>query len=203
MGGFGKCSKIITFHLISRGEHSHKRSQSEKKNIFVLNGSHVLLFFVFCNVLSVCFCTGFFVVVPLQLTYLHGFQQFSFFIYCMCVTFYWCTDFTSLSSHFHKKVLAMTCCYYFCNANLLCMIRLICCLHLKHLILMLWAIFNSTLFYAVYFTQGLFEMSHVWHGRRRSPKTIKSLQPTAIQSCRGQRRNWQFYELLRVKYIME
>ena len=90
MGGFGKCSKIITFHLISRGEHSHKRSQSEKKNIFVLNGSHVLLFFVFCNVLSVCFCTGFFVVVPLQLTYLHGFQQFCLwtyfhFLFIVCV----------------------------------------------------------------------------------------------------------------------
>jgi len=42
---------------------------------FVLNVCYVLLFCVFCAVLSVCLCTGRFVMVPLNLTCPHCLQH--------------------------------------------------------------------------------------------------------------------------------
>ena len=42
-----------------------------KKNSFFLNACCVMVFYVFCVVLSVGFCTGHFIMVSLNLTYLH------------------------------------------------------------------------------------------------------------------------------------
>jgi len=53
----------------------------------------VLLFCAFCTVLSVCFCTGHFVMVPLNLTYLHCLKHFFLnisSIYCIFIQMsYW------------------------------------------------------------------------------------------------------------------
>ena len=69
----GKCSILSQ---MSRAEYGFVLKNTKKS--FFLHVCCVMVLYVFCVVLCVSFCTGHFVMVPLNLTYLHCLQQ-SFF----------------------------------------------------------------------------------------------------------------------------
>ena len=52
-----------------------KKKSEKQKNTFFLNVCCVMMLYVFCVVLCVSFFTGNFVMVPLNLTYLHCLQH--------------------------------------------------------------------------------------------------------------------------------
>jgi len=52
-----------------------KNKFEKQKNAFFLNVCCVMMLYVFCVVLCVSFFTGHFVMVPLNLTYLHCLQH--------------------------------------------------------------------------------------------------------------------------------
>jgi len=66
-------------------------------NEFILNGCYVLLFCVFCAFLCVCFCTGHFVMVPVNLTCLH-FYNICFVIHLFNL-YYNCCNITSYENY--------------------------------------------------------------------------------------------------------
>ena len=74
--------KAVTQHFLRNYQYKKERKEKKKnpKNtkIVFLNFCCVLImlmFHVFCVVLCVCFCTGHFVMVPLNLTFLYCLQH--------------------------------------------------------------------------------------------------------------------------------